>query len=231
MTNGTRREWGVSITLRPLFTPGKDPVPIVQEAGWAPGPVWTCAENLAPTGIRSPEYPARSQSLYWLRYTAHFLLCLPVNIYPHFRDTALFRNTEDVDFISTALGKRRLLQQLLLCLLLLCLLLLCLLLLCLLLLCLLLLCLLLLSLVTVSLVTVSHQTAWFTNLSPSSPIHFSSIVTHSFFVGSLYHSLCVPSSYWFLYFIFVSLSSFFSLPEYLPVQHPNLYLSSEVLYY
>ena len=23
------------------FTPGKDPVPIVQEAGWAPGPVWT----------------------------------------------------------------------------------------------------------------------------------------------------------------------------------------------
>ena len=31
---------------------GKDPVPIVQEAGWAPGPVWR-AENLAPTGIRS----------------------------------------------------------------------------------------------------------------------------------------------------------------------------------
>ena len=28
--------------------PGKDPVPIVQEAGWAPGPVWTEAENLAP---------------------------------------------------------------------------------------------------------------------------------------------------------------------------------------
>jgi len=22
------------------FTPGKDPVPTVQEAGWAPGPVW-----------------------------------------------------------------------------------------------------------------------------------------------------------------------------------------------
>jgi hypothetical protein len=41
----------VSVTPRPLFTPGKDPVPIVQEAGWAPGPVWTGAENLAPTGI------------------------------------------------------------------------------------------------------------------------------------------------------------------------------------
>jgi hypothetical protein len=23
------------------FIPGKDPVPIAQEAGWAPGPVWT----------------------------------------------------------------------------------------------------------------------------------------------------------------------------------------------
>jgi len=30
--------------------PGKDPVPIVQEAGWAPGRVWTGAEYLAPTG-------------------------------------------------------------------------------------------------------------------------------------------------------------------------------------
>ena len=27
----TRRGWGVSVTLRPLFTPGKVPVPIVQE--------------------------------------------------------------------------------------------------------------------------------------------------------------------------------------------------------
>ena len=30
------------------FNPGKDPVPIVQEAGWAPGPVWMGAENLDP---------------------------------------------------------------------------------------------------------------------------------------------------------------------------------------
>jgi hypothetical protein len=41
-------------TPRPgRFTPGKDPVPIVQEAGLATEPVWTGAENLAPTGIRS----------------------------------------------------------------------------------------------------------------------------------------------------------------------------------
>ena len=55
---------------RPLITPGKNPVPIVQEAGWAPGPVWTGTENLAPIGIRSPDCPARSQSLYELRYPA-----------------------------------------------------------------------------------------------------------------------------------------------------------------
>jgi hypothetical protein len=36
---------------RPLFAPGKDPVPIVQEAVLAPGPVWTVAENLVPTGF------------------------------------------------------------------------------------------------------------------------------------------------------------------------------------
>jgi hypothetical protein len=32
---------------------------MVQEAGWAPGPVWTCAKNLAPIGIQSPDRPAR----------------------------------------------------------------------------------------------------------------------------------------------------------------------------
>jgi len=38
-----------SLTPRPgRFTPGKDPVPFVQEAGWAPGLVWTGAENFAP---------------------------------------------------------------------------------------------------------------------------------------------------------------------------------------
>jgi len=53
-----------------LFTPGKDPVSIVQEAGWAPGPVWIGAENLAPTGIRSPDRPVRRKSLYRIRYPA-----------------------------------------------------------------------------------------------------------------------------------------------------------------
>jgi len=64
--HGTRRGWGVRVTPRPLFSPGKDPVRIVQEAGWASGLVWTGAENLTPTGIRFPDRPARSESLYRL---------------------------------------------------------------------------------------------------------------------------------------------------------------------
>ena len=63
LDHGTRRGCGVSVRPRPLFTPGKDPAPIVLEARWAPGPVWTGAENLTPTGIRSTDRPARSQSL------------------------------------------------------------------------------------------------------------------------------------------------------------------------
>ena len=36
------------LTPRPgHFTPRKEPVPIVQEAGWTPGPVWTGVQNLA----------------------------------------------------------------------------------------------------------------------------------------------------------------------------------------
>jgi hypothetical protein len=35
------RRGGWSAPRPGRFTPGKDPVPIVQEAGWVPGPVWT----------------------------------------------------------------------------------------------------------------------------------------------------------------------------------------------
>jgi len=59
---GTRRGWVVSLTPRPHLTPGKDPGPILQKGGWAPGPVWT-GGNLVRTGIRSPDRPPRSHSL------------------------------------------------------------------------------------------------------------------------------------------------------------------------
>jgi hypothetical protein len=56
--------WVVSVTLRPRFASGKGPpVPIVQEAGWAPEPVWTQRieeKSFTSSGHRTPI--ARSSS-------------------------------------------------------------------------------------------------------------------------------------------------------------------------
>ena len=61
----------VSSTPRPHFTPGKDPVPILQEeARWAPGPIWTSGKS-RPHLDSIPDRPAHSQSLYRLSYPAH----------------------------------------------------------------------------------------------------------------------------------------------------------------
>ena len=56
------------------FTPGKDPVPIALEDGWVSEPVWMGTDNPAPTRIRSPDCPGRSESLYRLSCPAH--LCI-----------------------------------------------------------------------------------------------------------------------------------------------------------
>ena len=74
MTWPTR--WGGWSAPRPgHFNPEKDPVPIVQEAGWAAGPIWTGAENIAPTGFRSPDRSASSESLYRLSYPGSRWIC------------------------------------------------------------------------------------------------------------------------------------------------------------
>jgi len=70
---GPREEVGGQRHAPAAFTPRIDPVPIVQEAGWAPEPVWTGAENLVPTGIRSPDCPARSESLYSRKYPGNLI--------------------------------------------------------------------------------------------------------------------------------------------------------------
>ena len=85
---GTRRVWVVSSTHRPHFTSGKDLVPILQEAGWVPGPVLMGGNShLHRDSI--PDRPARSQSLYRLRYAARTastgcLFC-PPNIYTYIK--------------------------------------------------------------------------------------------------------------------------------------------------
>ena len=55
---------------RPHFTPGEDPLPILQEAGWAPGPVWTGGKS-RPHRDSISDRPASSQLLYRLSYPAH----------------------------------------------------------------------------------------------------------------------------------------------------------------
>ena len=68
---GTRRGWVVSSKSQPHFTPGKDPVPILQEAGWAPG-LPEQEENLVPTGIRSWTFqPVVSRYTNWATWPTH----------------------------------------------------------------------------------------------------------------------------------------------------------------
>jgi len=47
----------------------REPVAIVKEDGWDPGPVWTSAEKLALAGIRSSDRPTRSKSLFRLSHS------------------------------------------------------------------------------------------------------------------------------------------------------------------
>jgi len=67
---GKRYTYTLSLTSAPYgggwstprpgrFTPGKDTVPTVQEAGWAPGPVWTGEEKSRPhrDSIPGPSIP------------------------------------------------------------------------------------------------------------------------------------------------------------------------------
>jgi len=62
-------EWSAA---RPSHTlpPRKDPVPILQEARWDPGPVWTGRKSHSHQDS-IPDRPAHSQSLYCLSYPAH----------------------------------------------------------------------------------------------------------------------------------------------------------------
>jgi len=58
-------EWSAA---RPGRTyPGKDPVPILQEVGWAPGQFWTGGKP-RPHRDSIPDRPGRSPSLYQLNY-------------------------------------------------------------------------------------------------------------------------------------------------------------------
>ena len=66
--NRRQVRWSAPRSGRTL-PPCKDPVPIVQEPGWTPGPV--CRSGISrPQRDSIPDGPARSQSLYQLNYRA-----------------------------------------------------------------------------------------------------------------------------------------------------------------
>jgi len=89
--------WVDNAMSRPLSPGEGDQEPLVQEAGWAPRPVSTAAEQLIPTGIRSALSPARSKSL-------HGLSCAgPLNLL-HLAYIAPFM-TGHKQFATTARGK------------------------------------------------------------------------------------------------------------------------------
>jgi len=59
-TSSTLEGSGCSAPRPGCFTPLKDLLPVVQEAGWVTEPVWMLTENFAYTMIRSQGRPSRS---------------------------------------------------------------------------------------------------------------------------------------------------------------------------
>ena len=60
-------------TPQPHYPREWNPVSILYEGGWVPGPLWTSAENLAPTGMRSPERLTHSEAVCRLSYRGSVL--------------------------------------------------------------------------------------------------------------------------------------------------------------
>jgi len=98
-------EWGEGSAARPGRTlpPGKTRYPFYKRLGGSQGQCGR-AENLVPTGIRSPDRPARSQSLYRLSYPAH----MQIQYHILFDDTA---SSISIHFRRTVLPFKSMRQQ------------------------------------------------------------------------------------------------------------------------
>jgi len=74
--------WVVNATPRPLCPRERPGTRCI--GGWIyPWPVWTGAENFAPTGIRSLDRPARSESLYRLSYPSPHYIYIYIYMQTH----------------------------------------------------------------------------------------------------------------------------------------------------
>ena len=72
---GARWGWVVNATPRLLYLWEGNPAPIVQEPGWPPGPAWTSAKNLVPTGFDPRTAQAVVNALYLLRHPGPQIGC------------------------------------------------------------------------------------------------------------------------------------------------------------
>ena len=71
LDHGTRRGEGSASRPRPLFNPGKDPVSVVQEVGWAPGQgLDRCGKFCPPPG-----FDPRTVQAVASRYTDYVTRC------------------------------------------------------------------------------------------------------------------------------------------------------------
>jgi len=70
---GARWGWLVNAKSMLLYLQERDPILTVQEGGWFAVPVWTVVQNLTSTEIRSPDRPARSESLKGLSCPGSYL--------------------------------------------------------------------------------------------------------------------------------------------------------------
>ena len=100
----------VSSTPRPHFTSGKDPVLILKEAGWAPGPVWTGGKS-RPHRDSIPDRPARSQSLYRMSYWAHKPMLVFVQISSCVSDTRSGKPKHDIVIMGFVLCRQTVNKQ------------------------------------------------------------------------------------------------------------------------
>jgi hypothetical protein len=82
--------WMANATPRPLYPQQRDLVPIVQEAWWVSGPVWTGSEDLGLTG--TPVRPVRGRCTDWATLAASL-----------FRLIASFRGLCITVFVTTEL--------------------------------------------------------------------------------------------------------------------------------
>jgi len=72
---GAKRRWVVTTTPRPLYPLERDLVPIVEETVWVSETVWT---GSALNGTRSPDHPARRDSLHEIRRPIYISWPVPV---------------------------------------------------------------------------------------------------------------------------------------------------------